>query len=445
MTSLPNTDVAHSTQAPDEVARSLVAEALNLPIERVTEDLSIHNCDVWDSLGQMQIASALHDRFGVQLQAEQIFQISDMQRVNQLIKEKPSQPSIDEQSVDLPENPEWLPLLDYQKATQALATRYQGKRDLNSQPDTVSVVIAASYTAQPIATSLQLWTRAFGFGVNVAFHGYNQVHQALLDEQSPFTTNKTGVNVVLVRLEDLQGDSYEGVLEQFEQLLASMDQFTGRTGGRLIVSTLPQPASSYKHKGQEWVGLARAIWQKRLTEKSAVDILDSAAVVENIGLSSALAIENDIRARMPYSARVFQDMGIELARVIRRQRRPPAKVLALDCDGVLWGGAVAEVGLSGIQLSDDGEGRGYKRFQECILQLQKRGVLLVLSSRNDESSVWEVFEQHPDMVLKKEHISASRINWRPKSQNLQDLASDLNLVPQIHLSLLMMIPSCSLR
>ena len=274
---------------------------------------------------------------------------------------------------------------------------------------------------------MQLWSRAFGIPVNVDFFGFNQVYQALLDEQSPFAANKLGVNVILVRLEDFACESYENFLEHLEQLLSAIDQFTRRTGRRLVVSTLPQPVSSFRHEVQGWVGLARAIWQKRLSEIPAVDLLDVAAVLENIGLSSAASIENDVRARMPYSPRVFQDMGIELARLIRSQRRPPAKVLALDCDGTLWGGAVAEVGLAGIHLSDDGEGRGYKMFQEYVLHLQKQGVLVVLASRNDESSVWEVFEQHPDMVLKKEHIAASRINWNPKSQNLRDMASQLNL------------------
>ena len=54
------------------------------------------------------------------------------------------------------------------------------------------------------------------------------------------------------------------------------------------------------------------------------------------------------------------------------------------------------------------------------------GVLLCLCSKNNEADVAEVFAR-PDMVLRDEHIVASRINWKPKSRNLRSLAQELNL------------------
>jgi FkbH-like protein len=39
----------------------------------------------------------------------------------------------------------------------------------------------------------------------------------------------------------------------------------------------------------------------------------------------------------------------------------------------------------------------------------------------------EVFTQHPDMVLKIEHVVGHRINWSPKSQNIRALSEELNL------------------
>jgi FkbH-like protein len=54
-------------------------------------------------------------------------------------------------------------------------------------------------------------------------------------------------------------------------------------------------------------------------------------------------------------------------------------------------------------------------------------VLLAVVSRNEPADVWAVFENHPGMVLRRDQITASRINWQPKSQNLRELASELNL------------------
>ena len=46
------------------------------------------------------------------------------------------------------------------------------------------------------------------------------------------------------------------------------------------------------------------------------------------------------------------------------------------------------------------------------------GKLLCLCSKNTEADVLDVFQQRPDMPLRREHFVAWRINWQPKSENL---------------------------
>ena len=61
------------------------------------------------------------------------------------------------------------------------------------------------------------------------------------------------------------------------------------------------------------------------------------------------------------------------------------------------------------------------------MELAGKGFLLCLCSKNDESDVLEVFDQRPDMLLKRDHLVSWRINWQPKSQNIRSLAQELNL------------------
>ncbi len=51
----------------------------------------------------------------------------------------------------------------------------------------------------------------------------------------------------------------------------------------------------------------------------------------------------------------------------------------------------------------------------------------MLSSRNNEEDVWNVFERHPDMILKKEDFVLSRINWNEKARNMKEMADELNI------------------
>jgi FkbH-like protein len=112
---------------------------------------------------------------------------------------------------------------------------------------------------------------------------------------------------------------------------------------------------------------------------------------------------------------------------IRAAKGLSKKCLVLDCDNVLWGGIIGEDGLTGIRLSQDYPGSAFYEFQQEVLALHHRGVILALCSKNNEADVWQVFSEYPDMVLKKEHIAAAQINWDDKVTNLGRLSEDLNI------------------
>jgi FkbH-like protein len=88
---------------------------------------------------------------------------------------------------------------------------------------------------------------------------------------------------------------------------------------------------------------------------------------------------------------------------------------------------LGEVGFDGIQIGSDGPGRSFQLFQRSLKRLQERGLLLAVVSKNEEADVLRVFENHPEMVLRPGDIAAWRVNWKHKSENLQELAEELNL------------------
>jgi FkbH-like protein len=61
------------------------------------------------------------------------------------------------------------------------------------------------------------------------------------------------------------------------------------------------------------------------------------------------------------------------------------------------------------------------------MEQHQSGMLLCLCSKNNEEDVWDVFERRREMPLRRDHIVSSRINWKPKSENLRSLAAELNL------------------
>lgn len=103
------------------------------------------------------------------------------------------------------------------------------------------------------------------------------------------------------------------------------------------------------------------------------------------------------------------------------------KCLVLDLDNTLWGGVLGEDGIDGIKIGGDYPGKAFLYFQEGLLELAKRGVILTICSKNNERDVLDLWEKNPFVLLRKEHFSAWRINWRNKADNIRELSEELNI------------------
>ena len=99
----------------------------------------------------------------------------------------------------------------------------------------------------------------------------------------------------------------------------------------------------------------------------------------------------------------------------------------LDLDNTLWGGVIGDDGLEGIQLGGTGSGAAYRLFQEYVRDLNRRGVLLAVCSKNDPANALLPFQRHPEMVLKESDIAVFRANWEPKEVNLRAIAAAINI------------------
>lgn len=103
------------------------------------------------------------------------------------------------------------------------------------------------------------------------------------------------------------------------------------------------------------------------------------------------------------------------------------KCLVLDLDNTLWGGILGEDGINGIKIGGDYPGNAFLYFQESLIDLSKSGVILTVCSKNNEQDVLDVWAKNPFIKLNNQHISAYRINWNNKADNIAELAAELNI------------------
>lgn len=135
----------------------------------------------------------------------------------------------------------------------------------------------------------------------------------------------------------------------------------------------------------------------------------------------------DLIAQFPFGVKMQQVIIAEWMRYFRAQQGMTRKCVVVDLDNTLWGGILGEDGLDGIQMGDTPEGRPYRRFQQALQALSRRGVLLAISSKNNLAEVEAVFRQHPDLVLRQTDFAAMQINWDDKGTNLAKISRDLNI------------------
>ena len=160
----------------------------------------------------------------------------------------------------------------------------------------------------------------------------------------------------------------------------------------------------------------------RLAEMNAVHVVKTDEIHRLYPTETVCDSQSNALGHVPYTVEFFTALGTVVMRKYHALRRAPYKVIVLDCDQTLWQGIVGEDGPHGIRLEAP-----YRQLQELMVQQQQAGMLLCLCSKNSAADVDAVFAQRTDMPLRAEHIVAQRINWQPKSRNIQALAAELQL------------------
>lgn len=182
------------------------------------------------------------------------------------------------------------------------------------------------------------------------------------------------------------------------------------------------------------VGLERKIegyWHEKLCDLndrfSNFHIFDIKALIESIGRKEFYSKKLWYLGGIKFSPKADKLIKKELNRCTRAIKGDRKKCLVLDLDNTLWGGIVGEDGLDKIMLSSYKEGARYKDFQKRLKEIKKTGVILAIVSKNNHDDAIEVFKNHEHMVLQEEDFVSMKINWKPKAQNIRDIAEELNI------------------
>jgi FkbH-like protein/FkbM family methyltransferase len=304
--------------------------------------------------------------------------------------------------------------------------------------DRISLVVSATFTADPIAEHLDWFLRQGGIEADISFAPYNQVFQQLLDDDS-ISSRNDGANVVLLRFEDLirgrtdlgEAELVAALDDAHGRLLSALRARAQRTRATYIVALLPGsgeteqeplPAAVTRRIDAFAEGMRAAVG-----DLDTMHVFDLRSIGECYRIGEAFDRQGDRIAHMPFSQPFYAALGAGIARIIWSWRKPPFKAIVVDCDNTLWKGVCGEDGAEGVRVEPFGEGKPFHDLQGVLKDRMQSGMLLALCSKNAESDVWNVFEKNRHMVLSRADIAAARVNWLPKSSNIKEIAQELNI------------------
>ena len=157
-------------------------------------------------------------------------------------------------------------------------------------------------------------------------------------------------------------------------------------------------------------------------------LLDVAGIAETVGLANWHDPQLWNLAKLPFSDELIPLYADHVARTVAALRGKSGKVLVLDLDNTVWGGIIGDDGLEGIKIAQgDAIGEAHLAVQRMALDLRQRGIVLAVSSKNTDEVARAPFKQHPEMLLKLEHIAVFQANWNDKATNIQAIAEELSL------------------
>jgi len=308
--------------------------------------------------------------------------------------------------------------------------------------ETFTVAVVGHSTLTSLYAALTAEFARHGTLLRTVKGGFDSYLRDLQDTASPLYS--PGVKLALCLLdpevvfdEVAQAWTAEDVEAAARAKLAQLDRlvqrYTERGGAHLVLNTVPlQRAHTHRfvdYRSRAALGIAWREFNAGLLRLAArypgVSVIDLDPLLADAGPVNDPRLSLYAKAHLgdELLSRYAREVG-HLAQALRGRTK---KALVVDLDNTLWDGVLGDDGPDGVAAAGTLRGEAFGRFQQVVKHLGSQGVVLAVSSKNDQDAVLRALQENPDMVLREPDFARINANWAPKDANLRDLAAGLNL------------------
>jgi FkbH-like protein len=321
--------------------------------------------------------------------------------------------------------------------------RVRGEADSLAPLASFRLGLASNGTSELVRDALIATAPRHGLSIECVTAGYDQALQDSLRPDSPLNRAKPEAVLIALDWRGLPLSSTPGngaaakaaIDASLDSIDAIRDSARRNTGKACVVQNLAAPPEAvFGSLDRRLEGTLRFLideFNAGLLQRlrGSADILfDVAGLAETVGLADWHSPREWNLAKLPFDQSFLPLYADHVCRILAALRGLSRRCLVLDLDNTLWGGVIGDDGMNGIRIAQgDPVGEAYLNFQRYVIQLRQRGIVLAVSSKNEDEVARLPFLRHPDMLLREEDFAVFQANWNDKAANIQAIADTLAL------------------
>lgn len=309
-----------------------------------------------------------------------------------------------------------------------------------AEEKTEKLAILSTSTSHFLSEAIRFFMASNGINVSFFEVNDNQIDYYLLNKSSEYYKFNPTVTIILEDFFSFQKDldfSKDRIAQEVNKRESFFNLINQSTNSTIIYSLISSPPyEAYGHYGKSCKSSLRKfindfnqlIIENTTTSNTSPIFFDLESISSSIGHGEFYDLNKYFESKVLYSFNSLPRIAFELTQLFLSSKGKSKKCLILDLDNTCWGGVIGDDGIDGIKLGQgDGESEAFYHFQNYVLSLKNRGVILAICSKNTHEIAKAVFTDHPSCPLSWSDISSSRINWDNKADNIAEIAVELNI------------------
>jgi FkbH-like protein len=307
----------------------------------------------------------------------------------------------------------------------------------------VRLALLGDSATQMLVKALKGYGYEVGFQFEIFEADYNQIERQAFDYSSELYESEPDFVIIFQSAQKLQkkfqataADRRSDFAEEHLAFVGSLcEAIAGKLKAKILYCNFPEfnelVFGNYANKVE-----SSFTWQLRKINTGLMElsrdlknlfICDLLQLQAQYGSAFAFDPKLYVAADMVFSLDFLPMVAKNMTDIVASITGQFKKCLILDLDNTTWGGIIGDDGIDNIQVGDLGIGKAFTELQRWAKELQQRGIILAVCSKNTDHIAREPFERHPEMVLRLDDIAVFVANWENKVDNIRYIQSILEI------------------